>query len=90
MNIRFKGCAARRDPGRLSSAMPTQLFSFQKLQLSASHQMAVIEFVTATSLLDVYFYFAKGWPLLMEGEMPMNISSVDSSSIGVRSWASKQ
>lgn len=48
MNIRFKGCAARQDLGRLSSTMPTQLFSFQKLQLNASYQLAAVEFVTAT------------------------------------------
>lgn len=56
MNIRFKDCAAWQDLGRLSSTIPTQLFSFQKLQLNTSHQMSVVEFVSVTSLLDFFFF----------------------------------
>jgi len=48
--------------------------------------MAVVEFVTATSLpdlfIDVFISFAKGWPLLVEGEMPLNFSLATSRNAG--------
>jgi len=48
--------------------------------------MAVVEFVTATSLpdlfIDVFISFAKGWLLLVEGEMPLNFSLATSRNAG--------